>query len=66
MKKNNEIEKLKKELKAELEFKKNEIKELNEKIEIAKITKRFIDGDIKKESLKAEIKKVVYRNLNHD
>jgi len=59
--KNDEIEKLKKELKDELEFKKNEIKSLDEKIKLAKITKRFIDGDIKKNDLKNEIKKVVYR-----
>jgi len=56
-----DLEKLKKELKDELEFKKKEIKELDEKIELAKITKKYIDGDIKKNDLKSEIKKVVYR-----
>jgi len=60
--KNDDIEKLKKELKAELEFKKNEIKELDEKIELAKITKKFMDGDIKKENLKSEIAAVIKKN----
>jgi len=57
----NEIEKLKKELKAELEFKKNEIKELDEQIQIAKITKKFMDGDIKKDNLKSEIAAVIIK-----
>jgi len=62
---NIEINQVIDDLKDRLFYLKKETAELDEKIEIAKIAVRYRDGQITRDEMRNEVKKIVYRNLNH-
>jgi len=53
------------EMKDRLFYLKKETAELNEKIDILKTAIKYRDGQITRDEMRNEVKKIVYRNLNH-
>jgi len=62
---NIEINQVIDDLKDRLFYLKKETAELDQKIEVLKIAVKFKDGKITRDEMRNELKKIVYRNLNH-
>jgi cell division septum initiation protein DivIVA len=62
---NIEINQVIDDLKDRLFYLKKETAELNEKIDILKTALKYRNGQITRNEMRNEVKKIVYRNLNH-